>query len=89
MLFLVSVTPHPGTSREVLFNEFQKTHTFDAELQKAIDVKRALKIVGRDEICAIIRAENLIFLEQALSPLEKKADIRVTPVVELWKPGSS
>jgi hypothetical protein len=83
MIFHVFINPNPGVDRMAMYKEFEHLQSRDDQFKEAVGIQRTFKIVGRDEVYLIMRAENLLFLEQALSPFEKRADIQVTPVVEL------
>lgn len=83
MLFMIYVNPHENVNRLALYKEFEKMSTKDKNLSAAVVIERTVKVVGRDEVYLLVRAENLIFLEQALGPFQSRADIEVTPVVEL------
>jgi hypothetical protein len=63
--------------------EFRQMQAEDEELRHAVGIQRILKKIGRDEVSIIMRADNLLFLEQVLQPFERRADIVVTPVIEL------
>ena len=83
MIFIVDINPYPGQDRIAMDQEFREMQNKDEEFRLAVGIQRILKKVGRDEVSLIMRAENLVFLEQALQPFERRADIVVTPVVEL------
>jgi hypothetical protein len=79
MIFLVFFRPHPGVDRLKLYAEFERR---PRELQDAVAIQRTFKVTGRNEIYLIVRAANLIFLDDAIAPFQDKADITITPLVE-------
>jgi hypothetical protein len=83
MIFLVDINPFPGQDRTAMDREFRDMQNADEEFRMAVGIQRILKKVGRDEVSMIMRAENLLFLEQALQPFESRAEIVVTPVIDL------
>ncbi len=83
MLFIVFFNPHQGVDRMDLYKEFEEAQAKDEQLKEAVAIQRNFKVIGRDEIYLILRSENLLFLEQILSRFQDRADIEVTPVVEL------
>ena len=82
-MFLVFINPHRGVQRLDLYKEFESAQASDPNLADGVAVQRTLKVIGRDEVYLIMRSTNLLFLEQALSPFQDRAQITVTPVVEL------
>ena len=83
MIYIVDITPHAGIDRLQLNQEFERMQESDPELRNAVGIQRVFKKLGRDAVTVIVRAENLLFLEQVLQPFERRADILVTPVIEL------
>lgn len=81
--FLIHVAPNPGVDRLALYNKFEHERTKDKELDAAITIQSTYKLIGRDEVYLIVNAENLVFLDQILSHVQKDANITVTPLVEL------
>ncbi|MGH9348140.1 MAG: hypothetical protein ACRD26_12850 [Vicinamibacterales bacterium] len=63
-----------------LFAEFEKTP--DRSMRDAVAIQRTFKVIGRDEVYLLVRAESTTFLDQALAPFQDRADITVTPLVE-------
>jgi hypothetical protein len=83
MIYIVDINPHPGVDRIQMNQEFEKMQEADPELREAVGIQRVFKKLGRDEVTVILRAENPLFLEQVLQSFERRAEILVTPVIEL------
>ena len=79
MICLVYFRPHPNVDRLKLFAEFERR---PRELQEAVAIQRTFKVPGRNELYLVVRATNLVFLDQAIEPFHDKAEITVTPLVE-------
>ena len=79
MICLVSFQPNPGEDRRKLYAEFEKR---PRELQETVAIQRTFKVPGRDEVVLLVRAANLVALDEAMIPFQDRGKIAITPLVE-------
>ncbi len=82
-MYIVIVKPRINVMRSELWTDFQSYITKDADLSNGVTLHLQMKVVGKEEYHLVLSAKNEILLQEVLTSIEKKADISVTPVIQL------